>query len=139
MKRQMQERKEMITVPPTLRRMALLVSIFFGFVPMFLYAAFYRTRLIPRWLSGWGLIGAVIYVVIFLAKFFGIDLGLERRHVLRPPIVGYLRDSQAFEHGGALFRPALLCVERHDAPGDQIAAGEQARLIGRRDHERQQQ
>ena len=27
MKRQMQERKEMITVPPTLRRMALLVSI----------------------------------------------------------------------------------------------------------------
>jgi hypothetical protein len=44
---------------------------------MFLYAVFYRTRLIPRWLSGWGLVGAAIYVIVDLMKFFDFDLGLD--------------------------------------------------------------
>ena len=44
---------------------------------IFLYTLFYRTRLIPRWLSGWGLISTVPYVTVNLLKFFGIDPGLD--------------------------------------------------------------
>jgi hypothetical protein len=41
-----------------------------------LYTSFYRTRLIPRWISVWGLIGAVPYVVYALLHFFDMDPGL---------------------------------------------------------------
>ena len=40
-----------------------------------LYTSFFRTRLIPRWLSVWGLIGAVIFVSVDLLKFFGFNPG----------------------------------------------------------------
>jgi len=32
---------------------------------------FYQTRLVPRWLSGWGLIGAGLYFIANLASLFG--------------------------------------------------------------------
>ncbi len=38
-----------------------------------LYISFYRTRLIPRWLSVWGLIGVVPYMAYALLHFFHID------------------------------------------------------------------
>jgi hypothetical protein len=42
-----------------------------------LYTSFYRTRLIPRWLSGWGLIAAVFFVAVDLLKFFDISHSLD--------------------------------------------------------------
>jgi len=41
-----------------------------------LYISFYRTRLIPRWLSVWGLIGVVPYMAYALLHFFHIDSSL---------------------------------------------------------------
>lgn len=41
-----------------------------------LYISFYRTRLIPRWLSIWGFIGVVPYMAYALLHFFHIDLGI---------------------------------------------------------------
>ena len=41
-----------------------------------LYISFYRTRLIPRWLSIWGLIGVVPYMAYALLHFFHKDYGV---------------------------------------------------------------
>jgi hypothetical protein len=40
-----------------------------------IYISFYRTRLIPRWLSVWGLIGVVPYMAYALLHFFHLDTG----------------------------------------------------------------
>lgn len=40
-----------------------------------LYISFYRTELIPRWLSIWGLIGVVPYMAYALLHLFGMDTG----------------------------------------------------------------
>jgi len=42
-----------------------------------LYISFYRTRLIPRWLTIWGLIGLVPYLAYALLNFFHIDSGID--------------------------------------------------------------
>jgi len=36
-----------------------------------IFAQFFHTRLIPRWLSGWGLIGAVLYFAAKILSMFG--------------------------------------------------------------------
>ncbi len=41
-----------------------------------LYISFYRTRLIPRWLSVWGLIGVVPSMAYALLHFFHMDNGI---------------------------------------------------------------
>jgi hypothetical protein len=35
----------------------------------------YRSRLVPRWLSAWGLAGAALYIVPSLGSMFGLSLG----------------------------------------------------------------
>ena len=49
--------------------------IFFLIGAACLYISFYRTRLIPRWLSVWGLIAVVFYMASTLLKFFHMDTG----------------------------------------------------------------
>ena len=41
-----------------------------------LYVSFYRTKLIPRWLTIWGLIGVVPFMGYALLHFFGMDNGI---------------------------------------------------------------
>lgn len=36
----------------------------------------YRSRLVPRWLSAWGLVGATLYLVPALGSMFGLSLGM---------------------------------------------------------------
>ena len=36
----------------------------------------YQSRLVPRWLSTWGLVGAVLYIVPALGSMFGLSLGV---------------------------------------------------------------
>jgi len=35
----------------------------------------YQSKLIPRWLSGWGLVGATLSFAVYLLQFFSINLG----------------------------------------------------------------
>lgn len=57
--------------------MSPILTIVFIIGAMLLYTLFYLTKLIPRWLSGWGLIGAVIYLSVDLLKLFGLNLQLD--------------------------------------------------------------
>ena len=53
------------------------------------------------------------------------DFGLERRQVLLPPIVGEAAEAQPLEHLGPLRRPAVLGVERNDAPSHEVLPREE--------------
>ena len=57
-------------------RLATVGPIFFLIGATCLYLSFYRTRLIPRWLSVWGLIAVVFYMASALLKFFHLDNGI---------------------------------------------------------------
>lgn len=47
-----------------------LVALVFSIGALIIYYLFYQTRLIPRWLSGWGLVGAVLYFAAPLFTMF---------------------------------------------------------------------
>jgi hypothetical protein len=60
-------------------------GIVFSVGTMMMFSLFYQTRLIPRWLSGWGLIGAVLYPIAYIVSMFsplhlapeiGVGIGL---------------------------------------------------------------
>jgi hypothetical protein len=51
-------------------------SIAFSLGALMFYYLFYRSRLIPRWLSVWGLAGAVLYLATPLLDMFGHGFGL---------------------------------------------------------------
>jgi hypothetical protein len=53
-----------------------LVAIPFALGALMFYVLLYQSRLVPRWLSAWGLVGAVLYIVPPLGSMFGLSLGV---------------------------------------------------------------
>ena len=51
------------------------LEIVFSLGALMFYTLFYQTRLIPRWLSGWGLIGAIVYLAAGVMALFGTEIG----------------------------------------------------------------
>jgi Domain of unknown function (DUF4386) len=52
-----------------------IIAIVFSVGAALFYYLFYRSRLIPRWLSIWGLLGAALYLAAPLFDLFGSSLG----------------------------------------------------------------
>ena len=52
-----------------------ILSIVFSLGALMIYWVFYRTKLIPRWLSVWGLVGGLLYFVAPMVGLFGMDWG----------------------------------------------------------------
>ena len=53
-----------------------ILQIVFSLGALMFYTLFYQSRLIPRWLSGWGVAGAILYLAAGVMAFFGLDLGI---------------------------------------------------------------
>ena len=68
-----------------------------------LYVSFYRTKLIPHWLTVWGLIGTVPYMAYALLHFFNMDngIGIYLQMVLAPQelVMGLWLVIKGFDQG----------------------------------------
>jgi hypothetical protein len=53
-----------------------MIGIVFPIGALMIYYLFYQSKLIPRWLSAWGFLGAIPYLASFLLGFFGFELGI---------------------------------------------------------------
>ena len=62
-----------------------MLGIFFGLTALVLYYILYRSKLVPRFISIWGLIGAVLVMAWNLLELFGISVSLGM--VLALPIM----------------------------------------------------
>jgi len=51
-----------------------ILSIVFSLGALMFYYLLYQTRLIPRWISGWGIIAAILYLAAGLIAVFGTNL-----------------------------------------------------------------
>ena len=52
-----------------------LTAIPFALGALMFYVLLYRSRLVPRWLSTWGLVGAALYIVPPFGSMFGLSFG----------------------------------------------------------------
>jgi hypothetical protein len=53
-----------------------ILEIVFSLGALMIYFLFYQSKLIPRWLSVWGLIGAILYLAAGLFAMFSMDFGI---------------------------------------------------------------
>lgn len=55
----------------------LLLGLVFSIGAMMIYLQCFQTRLVPRWLSGWGFIGAILYFIAHIDGIFGAQQELS--------------------------------------------------------------
>lgn len=65
---------------------AVLAGTAFSLSALILNYALYRTRLVPRWLSGWGLVGAALYLAASVMVLYTLEPFSATQNVLNLPL-----------------------------------------------------
>ena len=102
-----------------------LLAIPFVLGAMMFYVVLYQSRLVPRWLSAWGLVGAALYIVAPLGSMFELSLGFFMAPLALQEMVmavwliakGFDPSAIAPESAGRASRPrAVSGRQRRTAP-----------------------
>jgi len=65
----------------------LLIPVFLGLGALLFYSLLYQSRLLPRFISVWGLIGATLILALNLLSTSGLEIGIGEGLVLALPII----------------------------------------------------
>jgi hypothetical protein len=65
----------------------LLVPVFFSLGAILLYSSLYQSKLLPRFISIWGLVAAVLILILNLLSTFGLELGMGISMIFALPII----------------------------------------------------
>jgi hypothetical protein len=87
-----------------------------GLGALVLYGLLLRTRMVPRWLPVWGLIGAVLILGRGLVEVYGVDLSAAVQGVLAAPIAINEMVLAVWLIVKGLDTPAPVAHERAPAP-----------------------
>jgi hypothetical protein len=104
----------LLGVPGWVGHIALDVAIF-PLGAAVLYWVFFRTGLVPKWLSGWGLAGAALYWLAGVLVMFHVIAPLETPHILLQSILGLQEIVLAVWLIARGFNPRAVKVEVRDA------------------------
>lgn len=65
----------------------LLVPVFFSLGALLLYSSLYQSKLLPRFIPIWGLVAAVLILILNLLSTFGLELGMGISMIFALPII----------------------------------------------------
>jgi hypothetical protein len=78
---------------------------------MAFYAVLYRFRLVPRWVSGWGLVAALLYWASSLLVMFHLIAPLSTPHIIMQAPLGLQEVALAVWLIVKGFNPAAIAAE----------------------------
>jgi len=85
-----------------------LIAVPFALGALMFYLLLYQSRLVPRWLSAWGLVGAALYIVPPLGSMFGLSLGvLMAPLALQEMVMAAWLIARGFSPSAAAAAPAI--------------------------------
>jgi hypothetical protein len=84
-----------------------LLAIPFVLGALMFYALLYQSRLVPRWVSTWGLVGAALYIGAPIGSMFGLSLGfLMAPLALQEMVMAVWLIAKGFDPGATAAQPA---------------------------------
>ena len=90
-----------------------LLAIPFALGALMFYVVLYQSRLVPRWLSVWGLVGAVLYLVPPLGSMFGHSVGfLMGPLAVQEMVMAVWLMAKGFDPAALAGRPAEAAPSR---------------------------